>query len=169
MQLLFKRSFRFWITDKLLTLLLFPSRSLFLTCLQHISLFPRSSVTQLFFARPQEGLSLPVGFSLKNVLNGACCQHRFQDKEGRFFKNVNWSTVPNSIELLLGARHITALCAFKNHPRVIYQIKVLTQIVWLLPQSVHSNHQEGGRAWVLHLDYPQETFMVKKNTCGVCV
>lgn len=24
--------------------------------------------------------------------------------------------MPNSVELLVGARHITALCAFKNHP-----------------------------------------------------
>lgn len=36
------------------------------------------------------------------------------------FKNVNWSTEPNSIELLEGARHITALCAFKNHPQELF-------------------------------------------------
>lgn len=70
--------------------------------------------SQLLFACSQEGLDLPAlseKFPEWSLLSTQISRQRRE-----IFKNVNWSKVPNSFELLVRARHITALCAFKNHP-----------------------------------------------------
>lgn len=71
--------------------------------------------------RTSPGRSEPACWLLsEECLEWTLLSTQISGQRREIFKNVNWSTVPNSIELLVGARHITALCAFKNHPQELF-------------------------------------------------
>lgn len=91
-----------------------------LTAHQPLSLLFSCSVV----LRTSTGRSEPVCWLLSQECpEWSSLSTQILGQRGEIFKNANWSTVPNSVELLVGARDITVLWAFKNHPELFIRLR----------------------------------------------